>query len=153
MARILVTTDFSENSTVAIKHALEQTILNDSEDSVLIVLNVVEDFVSTNINFGYGFAKMDVEGAMDKAEKSATIWLREFCQEHFPDTTVQQVVVRARSGVADTIVEQAKLLNADLIVMGTHGRSGVQRMISGSVAEGVLRLATIPILLVPNKKP
>ena len=46
------------------------------------------------------------------------------------------------------IVEQAKLLPADLIIIGTHGRSGYERLFLGSVAEKVLRTATVPVLVV-----
>jgi nucleotide-binding universal stress UspA family protein len=48
---------------------------------------------------------------------------------------------------ATAIVEAARVAKADLIVMTTHGRSGLGRLILGSVAEGVLRGATTPILL------
>lgn len=47
---------------------------------------------------------------------------------------------------ADALVQFAKDENADLIVMGTHGRSGLSRMIMGSVAEAVVRRATCPVL-------
>jgi len=50
--------------------------------------------------------------------------------------------------VADVIVERAKRWRADLIVMGTHGRRGVNRMLMGSDAELVVRNAATPVLLV-----
>jgi universal stress protein A len=46
------------------------------------------------------------------------------------------------------IEEQARALGADLIVMGTHGRRGVKRLVLGSVAESVLRAAPCPVLVV-----
>ncbi len=49
---------------------------------------------------------------------------------------------------ADEIVAGAASSEADLIVMGSHGRSGLSRMFLGSVAEGVLRTATAPVLIV-----
>ena len=51
--------------------------------------------------------------------------------------------------VADAIAEQAVLWKADLIVMGTHGRRGVNRALVGSDAEQVERHRPIPVLLVP----
>src|SRR5688500_8811524 len=48
----------------------------------------------------------------------------------------------------DTIVEAARYRNADLIVMSTHGRRGLGRLVMGSVAESVVRSTTTPILLV-----
>ena len=50
--------------------------------------------------------------------------------------------------VCDLVVDEAKDWNADLIVIGTHGRRGVGRLLLGSDAEQVLRLATVPVLLV-----
>jgi nucleotide-binding universal stress UspA family protein len=47
------------------------------------------------------------------------------------------------------ILAEAQKLSADLIVMGTHGRTGVRRVIFGSVAENVLRKASSPVLVVP----
>ena len=49
------------------------------------------------------------------------------------------------------IVDTATGMDADLIVMTTHGRSGLSRLIYGSVAEGVLRSSPIPVLLIPVK--
>lgn len=51
--------------------------------------------------------------------------------------------------VADVIVEQAARWKADLIVMGTHGRRGVNRALMGSDAELVVRYSDVPVLLVP----
>jgi nucleotide-binding universal stress UspA family protein len=53
--------------------------------------------------------------------------------------------------VADEIVKQAKHWSADLIVLGTHGRRGLERLAMGSDAELVLRLADVPVLLVRNQ--
>jgi|SRR5687767_14704859 nucleotide-binding universal stress UspA family protein len=50
--------------------------------------------------------------------------------------------------VADVIVAQARRWGADLIVLGTHGRRGLSRLVMGSDAEGVVRTATVPVLLV-----
>lgn len=52
---------------------------------------------------------------------------------------------------AEIIVEDAQRWHADLIVMGTHGRQGLERMLLGSVAEGVVRRAPVPVLLIPSK--
>lgn len=50
--------------------------------------------------------------------------------------------------IASVIVEEAKNWRADLIAIGTHGRSGFSRVVFGSVAEGVVRTAPIPVLLI-----
>lgn len=53
---------------------------------------------------------------------------------------------------ASTIIETAERLNADLIVMATHGRSGVVRLVLGSVADSVVHNAKVPVLLVRVKE-
>jgi len=53
--------------------------------------------------------------------------------------------------VADAVLREAKKWRADLIVMGTHGRRGVPRLVLGSDAEQVVRLAEVPVLLVRGR--
>ena len=55
--------------------------------------------------------------------------------------------------VADTVIAQAKAWNADLIVIGTHGRRGVGRWLLGSDAEQIARKASVPVLLVRGLEP
>jgi len=62
------------------------------------------------------------------------------------DIDVQVVVHESKSG--PSIVEQAQIHDADLIVMGSHGRSGVSRWILGSVTEGVIQRSTCPVFIV-----
>jgi nucleotide-binding universal stress UspA family protein len=52
--------------------------------------------------------------------------------------------------VATVVLKAATAFNADLLVMGTHGRRGVQRLFLGSVAERCVRQATLPVLLIPS---
>ena len=61
------------------------------------------------------------------------------------------VEVEEARAVDDAIVERAVTLAADLIVMGTHGRAGMQRWFAGSVAERVLRTAPCPVMVVPPR--
>jgi nucleotide-binding universal stress UspA family protein len=55
--------------------------------------------------------------------------------------------------VSDLVVEEAARWGADLIVLGTHGRRGVRRLVLGSDAEQILRVAPIPVLLVRSAEP
>jgi len=54
------------------------------------------------------------------------------------------------ASAADFIVDHARQWSADLIVMGTHGRRGLVRVAMGSDAESVVRIASVPVLLVRN---
>ncbi|RQT15572.1 universal stress protein [Burkholderia contaminans] len=62
-------------------------------------------------------------------------------------------VAPAGEDIPHRIVSLANEIEADLIIMGTHGRRGVQRLFLGSVAERVLRLATCPVLMIPAACP
>jgi nucleotide-binding universal stress UspA family protein len=53
--------------------------------------------------------------------------------------------------VAEAIAGEAARWPADVVVLGTHGRRGVERLLLGSVAEGVARRSVIPVLLVPSR--
>lgn len=52
--------------------------------------------------------------------------------------------------VAETIAKEASRWPADLVVLGTHGRRGFERMLLGSVAEGMARRSPVPVLLIPS---
>ena len=65
------------------------------------------------------------------------------------DLPVETALVDTTSGrVCDLVVERAKKWRADLIVIGTHGRRGVGRLLLGSDAEQIVRTAAVPVLLV-----
>jgi nucleotide-binding universal stress UspA family protein len=71
--------------------------------------------------------------------------------ERAPGVTIEAVV---REGdTAGEILEHATSMKADLLVIGTHGRSGFERLVLGSVAEKVLRKASCPVMTVPRRLP
>lgn len=73
--------------------------------------------------------------------------LRDLVPEAFRDTWDVEIAV---GHPADTIVRLAREGNADLIVMATHGRTGLGHLVLGSVAEKVVRLAPCPVLAVKH---
>lgn len=66
------------------------------------------------------------------------------------DVTLLESLARR---VSDLVVEEAKRWGADLIVLGTHGRRGMRRLVLGSDAEQILRVAPMPVLLVRSPEP
>ncbi len=72
--------------------------------------------------------------------------LAEIAKDRAPNAHIHAVA--AEEDIAEAILKQAHLLAADMIVMGTHGKTGVRRLLLGSVAERVLRGATVPVLVV-----
>ena len=81
------------------------------------------------------------EGAKDYLDKT---------RQFLGDENIQTVVRDGDFG--DSILEVADEINADIIVMGTHSRSGWDKLLMGSVAEKVLRKSKIPLFIIPSKK-
>ncbi|MEO6001384.1 MAG: universal stress protein, partial [Chitinophagaceae bacterium] len=70
-------------------------------------------------------------------------------KQHLKDETIQIIV---GNGVfPEVILNTAKELNVDIIVMGTHSRHGLEKILVGSVAENVLHHSLIPLFIIPTK--
>lgn len=72
----------------------------------------------------------------------------EKCANSLRERDVPVEIVALLGGVAETILEEAKRRESDVIVMGTHGRRGLAHLLIGSVAEKVVRQAPVPVLTV-----
>jgi nucleotide-binding universal stress UspA family protein len=80
---------------------------------------------------------------MDGAQKR----LAEFRDEHFKG--IEKVHWTVRGGdIAEEIIAYAKEVQADLLILGTHGRKGIDRVVFGSVADRVAKMSPTPVLLV-----
>lgn len=141
--RILVPVDGSPTSNAGLKEALK---LAKSQHARVCLLHVVDEMIVFNVpegavNVGPVIEELKRGGkrVLQKAQKLAA------AQGVRAESDLRESVgVR----VADVITGRARRWRADLIVMGTHGRRGVNRMLLGSDAELVLRNASAPVLLV-----
>lgn len=139
MARhLLVPMDDSEPARAALEHAL--SIFPDDE---ITVLHAVDDLEA-------GYAGSPSAAAADTSEEFEPEFfadVRTIAADH--DRAVETAVVGGTSAAA--ILEFAREAGVDQIVMGSEGRSGVSRMLLGSIAEGVARRSTIPVTIVPRE--
>ena len=71
-------------------------------------------------------------------------------KNHLYDTSIKTLVKEGDS--ADSILETAKDLSVDIIVMGSHSRKWLGKLVMGSVTEKVLRKTTVPVFIIPTKK-
>jgi nucleotide-binding universal stress UspA family protein len=69
-------------------------------------------------------------------------------KDHLGDSQIETLVKEGE--FVSTIIETAKEISADLIVLGTHSRRGLDRLLSGSIAEKMVQQSDIPLLIVPN---
>lgn len=134
---ILFPTDFSDCSSEALEYA---TSLAKESGGKLLIVHAEESFVP--------FGGEDVyAGLLEEAFEDLQ---KELDQVVPTDPTVDYArqMLRGSEAPAKRIVKYATKEKVDLIVMGTHGRTGLNRMLLGSVAEAVVRHAPCPVLLV-----
>ncbi len=139
---ILVATDGSKYSDAAASEALGLAKRN---GSALTVISVVPSELMTpaDIDFTITQRELIAEKEMREAEKNAKA-VKEAAQKE--GVAVKAFVLSGRP--AEAIIETAQEKKADLIVLGSHGRTGVERLLMGSVAERVIVLASCPVLVV-----
>jgi nucleotide-binding universal stress UspA family protein len=138
--RILCPIDFSEFS----QHALHQAVaVAGWYESELTVLHVFANLPSLDLP----------PLTLEDAERDRLMTdMQRFVGQTPPELSVK-LVVREASDVRTEILAQADVLKADLLVIGSHGRSGFERLLLGSVTEKVIRKAPCPVMVVPRRAP
>jgi nucleotide-binding universal stress UspA family protein len=137
---ILAPVDFSDASTAAVKHTRELALTYGAQ---ITLLHAVEEVMYPS---AYGMEVADVPGpeVVDRVEKGLADLARdEIGYEH---VVVDSVIGYAPSAILDYVDEN----DVDLIVIATHGRSGLERLLLGSVTERILRRASVPVFVVKS---
>ena len=145
--RILCPVDFSDHSRRALDHAIAIARWYESTVTVLRVFSRVPVAA-----FGPGPVVLEpiVLTSVDRDQLLADT--KAFAEtESAPGITIEALV--REGNAAEEILEQATSMKADLLVIGTHGRSGFERLVLGSVTEKVLRKANCPVMTVPKRLP
>jgi nucleotide-binding universal stress UspA family protein len=163
---VLVPTDFSDPANEALRYAIEEATLHRAG---ITLLHVLAPHRETDVYYvtgspptsGYtagldpdagghlgGFPLSPPTTVRLDPDQDALARLRDLVGETFAGAWQVAVAV---GHPAEAIVHVARERNADLIVMGTHGRTGLQHVLLGSVAEKVVRLAPCPVMTVRFK--
>ncbi|MFZ5593464.1 MAG: universal stress protein [Pseudomonadota bacterium] len=141
--RILIPVDGSSTSDRAVAEAIN---LAKDQQAELRFVHVVEEARV----YWYGEGYIDIASLQASMREAGKTVLRK------AEALAQQAGVAYQTALLDAdseraarvIVEEAERWPADVIVMGTHGRRGFDHMLFGSVAEGVVRIAPVPVLLI-----
>ncbi len=139
---IVVATDGSKYSAAAASHAIGLAKRNGAD---LTVVSVVPSELLTPMDLDLTMTQREniAEQEMKEAEKSAKA-VKEAAQKE--GVSVKAFVLSGKP--SEAIIQTAKERNAGLIVVGSHGRTGVERLLMGSVAERVIVLSECPVLIV-----
>jgi nucleotide-binding universal stress UspA family protein len=137
---ILVPTDFGDAAEQAIQLAIELARVYDARLTVLHVCAVTIPPYAEALAWPIVDLEHEARTALDDlVARTKARW---------PNTECELCI-----GVPwDEILEAARVRNADLIVLGTHGRTWMSRLVLGSVADKIVRLSPIPVLTVPGPR-
>ena len=143
--KILAPTDFSELSQAGVRYALELAKAVKAEVTIYHVVNLAE-FKLTE-----GTSEERLRPFPHPVQTYQQAMSR-FTKTHFADLTADvKVHEKVEMGIAEkNIVNLAEEESMDLIVISTHGRTGLSHMLVGSVTEKVVRLARCPVLSIPS---
>jgi nucleotide-binding universal stress UspA family protein len=154
MKKVLIALDYNPT---AQKVAEVGFSMAKSMNAEVILLHVITDpvFYSTS---GYspimGFnGYMDMEPMLlDSVDglKNASLQYLDKSRQHLGDKSIQTIV--KEGDFADSILETAKEMHSDIIVVGSHSRKWLENIVMGSVTEKVLHHTSLPLFIVPTKK-
>jgi len=137
--RILVPVDFSEVAPVLAKWAKG---FAKQLNAKVILTYVLEDLSTYEGIFVDLKTLTELENTLYEGAKKS---MEDFLKEHFSDFPDVEPVLE-KGDVVETILRVAQEKGADMIVIGTHGRKGLDRILFGSVAEGVVKNSPIPVV-------
>lgn len=136
---VLYATDFSESSDYAFEYALS---LAKKFNSRLLLVHVINEPVDLR---GFYVPHISFDKLEEEIKEGANKMMEKFCRKHLPDYDNYETFILP--GIPyDEIIKKAEEENADLIVMGTHGRTGLDHVLFGSTAEKVVRKSPVPVM-------
>lgn len=139
--KILLPTDYSDTSKKAIPWAVS---LAENHDAELILFHAIEENIPPQYYAGGITSIFELDRELKKrATKALDLFVEEFKGKKIK---TKKVVVEGKSD--EEIVKYAKKNNVDLIVLASHGHSGIERVLLGSTTERVVRKAPCPVLTV-----
>lgn len=145
--RILVSIDGSNPSNRAIDEAVKLVALSQGR---IRLVSIVPSLANAYAAGAYsGFVPLESQDAFEKETTELLGKAQADLKKRGVEAETKLISLEAGTDeIADAVLKEAEAWNADVIVLGTHGRRGVSRLLLGSVAETLLRIATVPLLLV-----
>lgn len=138
---VLFATDFSAGSDFAFQYALSMARKFDSK---LIIVHIINEPVDLR---GFYVPHISFDKLEEEIEQGAEKLMDKFCRTHMSDFNNYESFVLP--GIPyDEIINKAVESEADLIVLGTHGRTGLDHVLFGSTAEKVVRKSPVPVMTI-----
>ncbi len=138
--KILCALDLSQHSKLVAEYAVSMAKAYDAEVLVVYAAPALTQYV------GFHVPPSSIENFVGEIISGAEKTMQEFVAEHFKDVKATGKVVNGYA--AEEILNLVESAGADIIIMGTHGRKGIDRILFGSVAEKVVKGSQVPVMTV-----
>ena len=151
MKKILIALDYDPTAQKVAETGYKLAKAMDAQTCLLHVVSNSTYYSTPNYSpiMGFeGFSNMVEISSSEELEKAAHKYLDK-SKKHLNDETIQTYVKKGIFGEA--ILNAARELKADIIVLGTHSRRGLEKILVGSVAEHVLHHSLIPLFIIPTR--
>mgnify|MGYP001412464843 CR=1 FL=1 len=154
MKKVLIALDYSDATPVVVKKGVELAQALNADITLIHVLSDATYYSSLNYSPIFGF---DSFSSLDIVQTNTVDSLREAAQEFLnrikADIHAENAdTIIGEGDFADEILKAATAMKADIIIMGTHSRKGIDKILMGSVAQKVLHKSEIPVLIIPIRK-
>ncbi|MEE4243229.1 MAG: universal stress protein [Desulfopila sp.] len=143
--KVVTPIDFSDNAGLVVESAAYIAGNFGAELHVIFIVQNFEDYS------GFFVPQMNVPNIEHELFVGAEEQMESFCREHgshFDKAGISVVKKVLVGDVSEKIVEYAAEENADMVIMGTHGYKGLERIMFGSVADKVVKSASCPVLTI-----
>lgn len=142
MPPILVAVDYSDASRKALDAAVQ---LAEDLDETIVMVHALAPLPKVRPGGRQDpISALKAEIGADEARELATTWAAQARKR----VDVETVALEGKA--VDVVLEEARKRKATLIVVGSHGRSGIKRAVLGSVAEAIVRASKVPVVVVPS---
>jgi nucleotide-binding universal stress UspA family protein len=142
--RIMLATDGSKLSQKAVKSAIDMASKFNAE---LVAVKVIPRYVQTYFEGSFTVADIDVKSIEAQWAAGAQVVLDKIATSAAAKGVSVKTAVIKSDDIADGLVKAANKMKVDLIVMASHGRKGVKRLLLGSETQNVLTHSEIPVLV------
>jgi len=154
MKKVLIALDYDPTAQKVAEEGYKFAKTMGAEVTLLHVISDAVYYSSTDYSPIMGFTGYLNTNPLDlntiEVLKEASLKFLDKTKNHLGDTAIRTMV--AEGDFADAILESAKSVHADIIVLGSHSRKWLENIVMGSVTEEVLRHTTIPLFIIPTKK-
>ncbi len=144
MKNILVAIDFSDSTVTVINQAIALAEVTSAQVWLIHVAAPEPDFI------GYQTGPQTERDFMAHQYRDEHRQLQKWA-EQLREKEIHVTALLVQGATIETILEKAQSLDVDMIVVGSHGKTGLYKLLVGSVSEGIIKGSHCPVLIVPSK--